>query len=226
MYGKGDGSRLTEGASLNPVSAYAVSKIMAEKSLAELAGDGFETVALRNATAYGLSPMLRMDLVANHLLAHAVALGELQVKSDGTPWRPLIHCRDIARACLAFAEAPSGSALPFAVNVGGDAENYRVRDVVDHAQRLCPDARVVFTGEAGADPRDYQVDFGLLAQVLPDFRLSYTLESGMEELHRALVDRGFGRDDLDAGRFVRLTVLKERLRLLQGHAGKAGRSAA
>jgi nucleoside-diphosphate-sugar epimerase len=158
--------------------------------------------------------MLRIDLVVNNLLASAMAYGEIRIQSDGSPWRPLIHCRDIARAFAAFAQAPREAVHGLAVNVGGNPENYQVRDVGDQVQRLIPSAKVVYTGEVGADPRNYRVNFDRLGTVLPDFQLQYNLVSGMEELHRKLVDHGFSKDDFEGDQFVRLRTLKGRFELL------------
>jgi len=133
----------------NPVSAYAVSKVDSETGLAQLADRYFSPVYLRNATAYGHSPCLRIDLVANNLLACALAQGDIRIMSDGTPWRPLIHCRDIARAFMAFASAPREIVHNQAVNIGGNPENYLVRDVGDIVQELVPSAKIVYTGEVG-----------------------------------------------------------------------------
>jgi nucleoside-diphosphate-sugar epimerase len=158
--------------------------------------------------------MLRVDLVVNNLLACAIATGEIRIMSDGFPWRPLIHCRDIARAFVAFMNAPKTRIHNRAVNVGGNSENYQVRDVGDRVKTLIPSAKITYTGEIGADPRNYRVKFDLLNQLLPDFRLQYNLSSGMEELYRKLVDNGFTKKDWDGDQFVRLRVLKKRLNLL------------
>ena len=158
--------------------------------------------------------MLRIDLVVNNLLGSAMAYGEIRIQSDGSPWRPLIHCRDIARAFAAFAKAPKEAVHNKAVNVGGNGENYQVRDVGDQVQRLIPSAKVVYTGEVGADPRNYRVKFDLLSKLLPDFRLQYDLATGMEELHRKMVEHGFGKEDFEGDRFVRLRTLKNRFHLL------------
>ena len=131
--------------------------------------------------------------------------------SDGTPWRPLIHCRDIARAFLAFAEAPRQLVHNQAINVGGNTENYQVKDVADQVQRLIPSAEIRYTGEVGNDPRDYRVKFDKLNQLLPDFKLEYNLRSGMEELFQKYVQHEFSRTDFEGDRFVRLRVLKNRL---------------
>jgi nucleoside-diphosphate-sugar epimerase len=214
IYGRGESLDLDESAPFNPVSAYAQSKVDAEAGLAELATDEFSPVCLRNATAYGDSPVLRVDLVANNLLASALVYGEVRVMSDGTPWRPLIHCRDIANAFLAFAEAPRERVHARAVNVGANDENYQVRDVAEIVRELVPDAEVVFTGEVGHDPRDYRVNFDLLRELLPDFRLQYDLRAGLTELHAHYRAFGFSRDDFEGDRFVRLRALRGRLALL------------
>jgi nucleoside-diphosphate-sugar epimerase len=214
VYGAGKKLDLDENDPLNPLTAYAKSKIETEKAVSSLADDNFTPAYLRNATAYGHSPMLRTDLVVNNLLACAVALGEIRIMSDGFPWRPLIHCRDIARAFIAFMEAPKERIHNKAINVGGNSENYQVRDIGDRVKMLLPDAKIVYTGEIGADPRNYRVKFDLLNALLPDFKLQYDLTSGMEELHRKLVDHGFSKKDWDGDQFVRLRVLKGRLNML------------
>jgi nucleoside-diphosphate-sugar epimerase len=211
VYGKGATLDLDEGAELNPLTAYARSKIETEAAVRPLADDDFSPVYLRNATAYGHSPALRIDLVVNNLLACAHALGEIRIMSDGSPWRPLTHCRDIAAAFVACLEAPRRRLHNVAVNIGGNAENYQVRDVADQVKRLLPGAGIAYTGEVGADPRDYRVNFDLLGRLLPEFRLSYTLESGMEELHRAYRRHGFTAADFQGPQFVRLRTLSSRL---------------
>ena len=208
VYGKGAKLDLEETDLLNPLTAYAKSKTETESAVSTLAGNGFTPVYLRNATAYGHSPMLRIDLVVNNLLASAMAYGEIRIMSDGSPWRPLIHCRDIARAFVAFMEAPAEVVCDLAVNVGGNDENYQVRDVADQVQRLMPGAAISYTGEVGADPRDYRVRFDRLAEVLPDFKLAYTLASGMEELHRKMRDHDFSASDFESDQFVRLRTLR------------------
>ena len=155
--------------------------------------------------------MLRVDLVVNNLLACAVAIGEIRIMSDGSPWRPLIHCRDIARAFIAFMNAPKEKIHNRAINVGGNAENYQVRDIADRVKELIPSAKITYTGEVGADPRNYRVKFDLLNKLLPDFKLQYNLSTGMEELHRKLVDHGFSSKDWTGDQFVRLRTLKGRL---------------
>ena len=149
IYGKAEDRPLTEEDALNPVSVYAESKIVAEEGIAPLADDSFSPAFLRNSTAYGDSPMLRIDLVVNNLLGCAVAKGDIRIMSDGTPWRPLIHCKDIARAFVAFLEAPCAVIHNQSVNVGGDVEDYQVRDIADIVRHLVPGASIVYTGEVG-----------------------------------------------------------------------------
>ena len=210
VYGAGDKLDLDENDPLNPLTAYAKSKIETEQAVSALADQNFTPAYLRNATAYGHSPMLRIDLVVNNLLACAVATGEIRIMSDGSPWRPLIHCRDIARAFVAFMNAPKDQIYNKAINVGGNAENYQVRDVGDRVKKLIPAAQITYTGEVGADPRNYRVKFDLLNRLLPDFKLQYNLTTGMEELHRKLIDHGFNKKDWDGDQFVRLRTLKRR----------------
>ena len=214
IYGKGEKLDLDEDDPLNPLTAYARSKIETEQAVSELADESFTPVYLRNATAYGYSPMLRIDLVVNNLLASAMAYGEIRIQSDGSPWRPLIHCRDIGRAFAAFAKAPTEAVHNKAINVGANRENYQVRDVGDQVQRLIPSAKVVYTGEVGADSRNYRVKFDLLSKLLPDFQVQYTLADGMEELYRKMIEHGFGKKDFEGDQFVRLRTLKDRFHLL------------
>lgn len=217
VYGKGEKLDLDENAKFNPVSAYAVSKVEAEKRIGKLADENFSPAFLRNSTAYGYSPMLRIDLVVNNLLACAFTKGEIRIMSDGTPWRPLIHCKDIARAFIAFAEAPKEIIHNKSVNIGGNNENYQVKDVADKVQRLLPDAKIIFTGEIGADPRNYRVKFNLLNQLLPDFKLEYNLNKGMKELFCKMQEHKFSQSDFDGDKFVRLRTLKMRLSKIDNH---------
>ncbi|MEM8970027.1 MAG: SDR family oxidoreductase, partial [Bacteroidota bacterium] len=215
IYGKGAKLDMDESDPVNPLTAYAKSKIESEKRISALADENFSPTFLRNATAYGHSPMLRIDLVVNNLLACAVSKGNIAIKSDGSPWRPLIHCKDIARAFVALGEAPRDKVHNLIVNVGGNEENYQVRDVADEVQKLLPEAEIVYTGEVGEDPRNYKVNFDLLNSVLPGFQLEYTLKKGMEELYQKLVEHQFSEQDFDGDQFVRLRTLKKRLELIQ-----------
>jgi nucleoside-diphosphate-sugar epimerase len=214
VYGQGEKLDLDENDPLKPLTAYAQSKIETEEVVSRLADDSFTPVFLRNSTAYGHSPMLRIDLVVNNLLGSALAYGEIRIQSDGSPWRPLIHCRDIARAFLALAAAPKAAVHNKAINIGANTENYQVRDVGNQVKRLIPSAKITYTGEVGADPRNYRVNFDLLYQLLPDFKLQYNLAAGMEELHGKMVEHGFGKKDFEGDQFVRLRTLQNRFHLL------------
>ncbi len=226
VYGKGEKLDLDESDPLVPLTAYAKSKIETEELVGALTDDGFCAAYLRNATAYGHSPMLRIDIVANNLLGAALAYGQIRILSDGSPWRPLIHCRDIAGAFVALADVPADRINNKAINIGASDENYQVRDVADAVKQLVPSADIVYTGEVGEDPRDYRVSFALLEQLLPDFRLQYSLPTGLEELHRKMIEHDFSAADFEGDKFVRLRTLKGRLDRLEststaGHAGAA-----
>jgi nucleoside-diphosphate-sugar epimerase len=215
VYGQGAKLDLEEDDPLHPLTTYAQSKIETEQVLTSMADENFCPIFLRNATAYGHSPMLRIDLVVNNLLASAISYGEIRIMSDGTPWRPLTHCRDIAGAFVALAEAPRDRVVGQAINVGGNAENYQVKDVADIVQQLIPSARIEYTGEVGEDPRNYRVQFDKLYRLLPDFQLEYNLAKGMEELHAKYRQHGFTSADFEGPQFVRLRTLKPRMQMLQ-----------
>lgn len=211
VYGKGEKLDLDENDPLHPLTPYAKSKIETEAAVSELADDDFTPAYLRNATAYGHSPMLRTDLVVNNLLGCAMATGKIGIMSDGSPWRPLIHCRDIARAFIAFMDAPKEAIHNRALNVGGNDENYQVKDVADLVKELMPAADITFTGEIGNDPRSYRVRFDRLNEAIPGFELEYTLAKGMRELHSKMVEHGFGIEDWEGDQFVRLRTLNDRM---------------
>lgn len=215
IYGKSDKIDMEETDPTVPLTAYAISKIASEQAISAMADEKFSPAFLRNATAYGHSPMLRIDLVVNNLLACAVARGDIRIMSDGSPWRPLVHCKDIARAFVAFLEAPKATIHNQIVNIGGNAENFQVKDVGNLVQKLIPQAKIVYTGEVGSDSRDYKVKFDKLNNLLPNFKLEYTLESGMEELHQKYIAHKFSEADFNGDQFVRLRTLKNRLHLIK-----------
>ncbi|MGE0641094.1 MAG: NAD-dependent epimerase/dehydratase family protein [Thermoanaerobaculia bacterium] len=212
VYGKTDDRPIPETGRTAPLTAYADSKIRAEEALRELASDSFSPVSLRNATAYGTSPRLRLDLVLNNLLATAYTTGVIQVLTDGSPWRPLIHCRDIARAFVHLLEAPRDRIHGEVYNVGSSTETYQVRDVANVVGRVLPGSSVTFGEGAGAsDPRDYKVDFSKLNGAFPDFRLGYDLESGARELLDHFRRYEMPQDCLTGDRFIRLKTLRSKL---------------
>jgi nucleoside-diphosphate-sugar epimerase len=211
VYGMGEKLDLDETANFNPVSAYAVSKVETEKQVGPLADKDFSPAFLRNATAYGYSPNLRIDLVANNLLACAIARGDIRIMSDGSPWRPLVHCHDIARAFVLFAEAPREKIHNLAVNIGANEQNYQVRDVGDAVAKLVPNAKIVYTGETGPDPRNYRVNFNKLYSLFPAFRLKYNLQTGLEELLAKYREHHFSLKDFEGDQFVRLRAIKKKI---------------
>jgi nucleoside-diphosphate-sugar epimerase len=211
VYGMGETLDLDENAAFNPVSAYAVSKVESEREISKLADANFSPSFLRNATAYGHSPNLRIDLVANNLLACAMARGDIRIMSDGSPWRPLVHCHDIARAFLLFAQAPQNKIHNLPVNIGANEQNYQVRDIGGEVSRLVPEAKIVYTGEVGPDPRNYRVNFDRLYALFPDFRLKYNLNSGLKELLTRYQEHRFSVSDFEGDKFVRLRALKKLL---------------
>jgi nucleoside-diphosphate-sugar epimerase len=210
IYGKGDKLDLDENSNLNPVSAYAESKIATEKALKELSDSNFKTVCLRNSTAYGYSPMFRIDLVVNNLLACAFTKKEIRIMSDGTPWRPLIHSADISRAFINFLNIDYGSDF-IAVNIGANSENYQVKDIAEKVKNIIKDSKIVYTGEIGEDPRNYRVSFEYLNKISPDFKLKYNLDMGIEGLYKHLVDKKFSLEDFNSSRFVRLKTLRDKI---------------
>lgn len=214
IYGKGDKEFLTEEDETKPLTEYANSKIKSEEEISKMASADFSPAFLRNATAYGHSPNLRIDLVVNNLLGSAISYNEIQIKSDGKPWRPLIHCKDIARAFVAFMENPK-KVHNQVINIGGNIENFQVKDVANLINKILPNAKITFTGEVGQDPRNYKVDFRKLNTILPDFKLEYTLEKGIKELFDKYREHNFGAKDFESDRFVRLKILKNKLYLLK-----------
>jgi nucleoside-diphosphate-sugar epimerase len=183
LYGKAGDDALTEEAPFNPVTAYAQSKVMTEQAVLPLGNKKFCVTSLRNATAYGISPKLRLDLVVNNLVGWAMVTGEIKILSDGTPWRPIVHAEDIARAFIAVIEAPGERVNRQAFNVGIDSENYRIKEIAEIIGQMIPFCEIVITGEHGPDSRSYRVDFGKIKKQLPEFKPIWNLKKGIHQIH-------------------------------------------
>jgi nucleoside-diphosphate-sugar epimerase len=209
LYGAAGDQILNEGAAFQPLTAYGVSKVLVERDVSRLADDTFSPVFLRNATAYGVSPRLRADIVVNNLVGLAYTTGDVLIQSDGTPWRPLVHVRDISRAFLAVLEAPREATHNEAFNVGSTQENYQVREVADIVKAVVPGCSVKYLEGGGPDPRCYRVNCDKLASRVPAFRTEWTVRRGVEELCQGCVQEGLTRERFE--RYVRLSRVQELL---------------
>lgn len=202
---------LDESAAFNPVTPYGESKVRSEAILSDFADQNFSPVFLRNATAYGASPKLRADLMVNSLVGYAFLSGEVLIKSDGTPWRPLVHVRDISLAVIAALEAPQDVIHNRPFNIGRSTENYQVRDVAELVARIVPNSRVVYEAGGGPDKRCYRVDFSRAETELPGFEPCWTVPAGIEELLKSYKDNALTMADFEGRRFIRLKALKDHL---------------
>lgn len=208
-YGAAGEQMLTEEADFNPVTPYGESKVFVERDLAELADGDFSPTFLRNATAYGVSPRLRFDIVLNNLVAWAYATGRVLIKSDGTPWRPIIHIEDISRAFIAVLNAPRDVIHNQAFNVGRNDENYRISELAEIVKETVPGCQIEYAKDAGPDKRTYRVDFSKIAKTLPEFKPQWDARRGAQELYDAYQKTSLKLDDFEGPKYKRIDHIKK-----------------
>lgn len=226
LYGSADNDTpLDENAAFNPVTPYGESKVFAERDIKALADDSFSPVFMRNATAYGISPRQRGDLVVPNLTAYAYCTGEVKLQSDGTPWRPLAHIEDISRACIAALAAPRESIHAEAFNVGRNEDNYQIREIAEMVERTVPNSKVTFAEGASPDKRSYRVSFDKITSSLPGFEAKWSVPRGVQEAYEAFRDKELQMDDFLSSRFIRLERVQELITAGQLDAGTLRRIA-
>jgi nucleoside-diphosphate-sugar epimerase len=208
MYGAAGDGLINEEAPLHPLTPYAVSKVRAEEDISRLATDEFSPVFMRNATAYGMSPRLRADVVLNNLICWAYTTGKVRIMSDGTPWRPIVHIEDISNAFAAALVAPQEAIHNQAFNVGANEENYQVRDLAEIVRETVPGCVVEYAEDGGPDPRSYRVDFTKLTQMLPDFKPKWNARLGAQELYDAVSAARLTAEEFQNRKFTRLVQFK------------------
>ncbi len=208
IYGVAKNGIVDEASPVNPLTAYAKSKIKTEIALRKLADRNFFVGLLRNATVYGFSPRFRNDLVVNNLVTTALALDQIRVLSDGTPWRPLIDVRDLADIFIEFLKIKNKSLNGKVVNIGFNENNFQVKDLVDIIEKQLPACKVVYTGEHGSDSRSYRVKFDLFKKNFPDVKQKWPLSKSVKNMIRMLKKANFSKKDFESGKYTRLAVLK------------------
>lgn len=207
-YGAAGDNLIDENGECNPVTPYGESKVFVERDVSKLADDNFHPTFLRNATAYGVSPRLRFDLVLNNLVAWALTTGKVFIKSDGTPWRPIVHIEDISRAFVATLHAPIEVIHNRAFNVGRTSENYRVRQIADIVEATVPGCKIEYAADGGPDKRCYRVECSLIRQEIPEFKPVWDAKMGAKELYDTYVGIGLTLDDFEGVRYKRIDHIK------------------
>jgi len=208
IYGASGEELVDETSQFRPVTPYGKSKELVERDLRKLADESFTPVFLRNATVYGVSPRLRFDLVLNNLVAWAFTTGKVHLKSDGTPWRPIVHVEDVCRAFVCLLEAPREKVHNEAFNVGQTKENYRIRDLAYIVRDVVPNAEVELSPGAGPDKRCYRVNCDKLPRVIPEFRPKWDAQKGAQELHKTYRRYGLALEEFEGPRYKRIDHVK------------------
>jgi nucleoside-diphosphate-sugar epimerase len=209
LYGLAGDEMLTEEAGFNPITPYGESKILAERDIRPLADDSFSPCYMRNATAYGVSPRLRCDIVVNNLVGFAYTQGDVLIQSDGTPWRPLVHVEDISRAFLAALEAPKAAMHNQAFNIGRNEDNVRVSEIADMVKQVVPNCTIRYAEGGGPDPRSYRVDCSKVLKALPAFKPQWSVMKGVVELYEAYKAHGLTSEEFQGNRYLRLKQIKK-----------------
>jgi nucleoside-diphosphate-sugar epimerase len=209
LYGLAGDEMLTEEAGFNPITPYGESKILAERDIRPLADDSFSPCYMRNATAYGVSPRLRCDIVVNNLVGFAYTQGDVLIQSDGTPWRPLVHIEDISRAFLAALEAPKSAMHNQAFNIGRNEDNVRVSEIADMVKQVVPNCSIRYAEGGGPDPRSYRVDCSKVLKMLPAFKPQWSVMKGVRELYEAYKEHGLTAEEFQSNRYLRLKQIKK-----------------
>jgi nucleoside-diphosphate-sugar epimerase len=202
---------LNEEAEFRPVTPYGRSKVLVEQDVVKLAGANFSPTFLRNATAYGVSPRLRFDLVLNNLVAWAHTTRRIYIKSDGTPWRPIVHIEDISRAFLAALDAPRDLVHCQAFNVGRTEENYQIRDLAKIVSETVPGCQIEYAKDGSPDTRCYRVDFSKINRVLPSFQPQWNARKGAQELYDAVRGSGLALEEFEGPRYKRISHIQQLL---------------
>jgi nucleoside-diphosphate-sugar epimerase len=217
-YGAAGDAPVDETSALNPVTPYGVTKVKVEEDLTKLADDEFTPTFLRCATAYGASPRLRFDVVLNNLVAWAFTTGKVFLKSDGTPWRPIVHIEDISRAFLATLAAPRETVHAQAFNVGRNDQNYRIREIAQIVKETVPGCEIAFAPNAGPDKRNYRADFTKIGRLLPAYQPQWDARKGARQLLAAYREIGLKLEDFEGPRYRRIDQLKQLM--ASGHLGQ------